>query len=72
MIEMKQTKIRSKWVQIRHERELIFDLSHPVKMTGAGFLKNPVPRLFPLVQSKKYCHHLLNENSYSKDGPDQW
>jgi hypothetical protein len=52
MIKMKQTKIKSKWVQIRHERDLIFDLSHPVKMTGAGFKKIPFPVYFLLFNLK--------------------
>jgi hypothetical protein len=56
----------------RHERDLIFDLSCPAKMTGMGFFKNPVPGQFHPIQSKKYCSHLLNENSCSIPGTDWW
>ena len=56
----------------RHERDLIFDLSCPIKMTGTGFFKNPVPGQSHLVQSKKYRSCLLIKNYRSMTGPDQW
>jgi hypothetical protein len=56
----------------RHERDSIFDLSHPIKMTGTGFLKNTGPDQSHPVQSKKYSSHLLNKNYRSMTGQNQW